>query len=389
MSRLQRQRRRARGRGGAHRILFLGLGVLVTGVAIGAIALVAWIVSVATSGPSLDARTPINLGATSRVYAADGQRLGFIQANELRLPIATKDIPQNIKDATVAVEDRRFYQHEGVDLEGVVRAAIKNLESGDEVQGGSTLTMQLVRNLYTGERDRTFKRKIREAKLAEDLENRHPGRRGKQWILNKYLNSVPYGTVGGQTALGIQAAARIFFDKSAADLRVHEAALLAGLPAGALPVQPVPGRREGPRPAQRRPPAHGRPGLHQAGDGRPHEGDGPRREVQPLLHRPPRGVLLRLRQAAAHRRPGHRPGRRAAWRTAHRHDDRPAHAEGGAQGDGRPARRSQPLGGGRHDRPAHRLHQGDGVVVALRRLEVQPRRPGPPTAGLDRSRRWC
>ena len=117
MSRLQRQRRRARGRGGAHRILFLGLGVLVTGVAIGAIALVAWIVSVATSGPSLDARTPINLGATSRVYAADGQRLGFIQANELRLPIATKDIPQNIKDATVAVEDRRFYQHEGVDLE--------------------------------------------------------------------------------------------------------------------------------------------------------------------------------------------------------------------------------------------------------------------------------
>jgi penicillin-binding protein 1A len=230
MSRLQRQRRRARGRGGAHRILFLGLGVLVTGVAIGAIALVAWIVSVATSGPSLDARTPINLGATSRVYAADGQRLGFIQANELRLPIPTKDIPQNIKDATVAVEDRRFYQHEGVDLEGVVRAAIKNLESGDEVQGGSTLTMQLVRNLYTGERDRTFKRKIREAKLAEDLENRHPGRLGKQWILNKYLNSVPYGTVGGQTALGIQAAARIFFDKSASDLKVHEAALLAGLP---------------------------------------------------------------------------------------------------------------------------------------------------------------
>jgi penicillin-binding protein 1A len=230
MSRRERQRRRARGRGGAHRILFLGLGVLVTGLAIAAIAVVGWIVSVATSGPSLDTRKPINLGATSRVYAADGQRLGFIQADVLRLPIPSTQIPENIKNATVAVEDRRFYHHRGVDFEGVVRAAIKNLESGDEVQGGSTLTMQLVRNLYTGERSRTFKRKIREAKLAEDLENRHPGRAGKQWILNKYLNSVPYGTVGGQTAVGIQAAARTFFDKPASELKVQEAALLAGLP---------------------------------------------------------------------------------------------------------------------------------------------------------------
>ena len=90
--------------------------------------------------------------------------------------------------------------------------------------------MQLVRNLYTGERERTLKRKIREAKLAEDLENRHPGREGKLWILTKYLNSVPYGTVGGQTGVGIQAAARIFFDKPAAELKLREAALLAGLP---------------------------------------------------------------------------------------------------------------------------------------------------------------
>src|SRR5262249_37881525 len=100
--------------------------------------------------------------------------------------------------------------------------------------GGSTLTMQLVRNLYTGERVRTglagYKRKTREAKLAQELEERHPGRRGKQWIVNKYVNSVPYGTVGGQTAVGIQAAARVFFDKPAARLTLREAALLAGLP---------------------------------------------------------------------------------------------------------------------------------------------------------------
>ena len=94
--------------------------------------------------------------------------------------------------------------------------------------------MQLVRNLYTGERARSgvagYKRKIREAKLAQELEDRHPGRPGKLWIVNKYVNSVPYGTVGGQTAVGIQAAARVFFDKPASRLTLREAALLAGLP---------------------------------------------------------------------------------------------------------------------------------------------------------------
>jgi membrane carboxypeptidase/penicillin-binding protein len=111
-----------------------------------------------------------------------------------------------------------------------VRAGVKNLENRHEIQGGSTLTMQLVRNLYTGEKQRTLKRKIREAKLAEDLENLHPGREGKLWILTKYLNSVPFGTVGGQTAVGIQAGARLFFDKPASELKLREAALLAGLP---------------------------------------------------------------------------------------------------------------------------------------------------------------
>jgi penicillin-binding protein 1A len=234
MSRRERQRRRRRNQAGPHRIVFLGLGLLgaVAAVAIGAA--VAWVISVANSAPSLDTRKPIQLGASSRVYAADGTRLGFITGDIVRLPIPTSEIPQVVRDATVAIEDRRFYDHKGVDFEGVVRAAVKNLESKDEIQGGSTLTMQLVRNLYTGEKVRTgvegYKRKIREAKLAQELEDRHPGRLGKLWILNKYVNSVPYGTVGGQTALGIQAAARVFFDKPAAALTLREAALLAGLP---------------------------------------------------------------------------------------------------------------------------------------------------------------
>ncbi|HEX7299407.1 MAG TPA: transglycosylase domain-containing protein [Solirubrobacteraceae bacterium] len=235
MSRRERQRRRQRSRGGPHRIIFLTLGLLAACAAMAGIAAVGWVINVANSAPSLDTRKPIELGATSRVYASDGKtRLGFINANILRTPVTSAEIPDVVRQATVAVEDRRFYEHKGVDFEGIVRAGVKNLESKKDIQGGSTLTMQLVRNLYTGERARTgiagYKRKIREAKLAQELEDRHPGRPGKLWIVNKYVNSVPYGTVGGQTAVGIQAAARVFFDKPAARLTLPEAALLAGLP---------------------------------------------------------------------------------------------------------------------------------------------------------------
>jgi len=209
------------------------LGLVAAAVALGAIAAVGWVVHVATTGPDLDKRKPINLGATSAVFAADGTRLGFIQSTVLRVPVKARKIPQMMRDATVAVEDRRFFRHRGVDFEGIVRAAVKNVEGGD-IQGGSTLTMQLVRNLYTGERARAglagYKRKIREAKLAEELENRHPGHAGKEWILTKYLNSIPYGTVGGQTAIGVAAAARTFFDKPPNKLTLRQAALLAGLP---------------------------------------------------------------------------------------------------------------------------------------------------------------
>src|SRR3954454_12351882 len=230
MSRRERQRRKRRNEGGPHRVIFIIVGLLATAVGIAIAGIVGWVISVANTAPPQNTAKPLKLGATSPVFAADGTRLGFIQANELRTPVPATQVPQNVKDAVVAVEDRRFFEHKGVDFEGIVRAGVKNLENRHEIQGGSTLTMQLVRNLYTGEKERTLKRKIREAKLAEDLENLHPGRAGKLWILTKYLNSVPFGTVGGQTAVGIQAGARIFFDKPAADLKLREAALLAGLP---------------------------------------------------------------------------------------------------------------------------------------------------------------
>ncbi len=227
MSRQARTRRRRRNASTGP--VFLILGVTAALIGIGLTSVVGYVVSIASSAPPLSRLKAVDPGETSVVYASDGSKLGYISADTIRTPIPGYTIPRVVKDATVAIEDERFYKHQGVDAEGVVRAAIKNLESGKTVEGGSTLTMQLVRTLYITN-ERTFKRKVHEAKLAEELENEHPGREGKEWILNKYINSVPYGTQGGQTAVGIQAAARTFFDKPATELKLHEAALLAGLP---------------------------------------------------------------------------------------------------------------------------------------------------------------
>jgi len=227
--RLERQRRLRR-RAGASRAILLTILVLVAGAVIAVLSAVGYVVGIANSAPEINSLKAQDPGRNSTVYAADGQKLGIIQNDILRFPIPSSKIPQNVRDATVAIEDERFYSHRGVDLEGIVRAAFKNASSGKALQGGSTLTMQLIRVLYTGNREKTFKRKIREAKLAEELENLHPGRKGKEWILTKYLDAVPYGTNGGQTAVGIQAASRTFFDKPASQLTLSQSALLAGLP---------------------------------------------------------------------------------------------------------------------------------------------------------------
>jgi penicillin-binding protein 1A len=227
MSRRQRHKRRLRhNSGGASRVLLLLLGITGATLAIGVIAAIGYVLSIANSAPNIDSLKPVDKGAVSSVYAANGERLGFIESDELRTPIEGAQIPKVIKQATVAIEDKRFYKHGGVDYPGILRAAFDNLKSGKTVQGGSTITMQLVRNLAYVSTERTYQRKIKEAKLADELEKE----RSKDWILDTYLNSVPYGTVGGRSAIGIEAASRLFFDKPARRLRLKEAALLAGLP---------------------------------------------------------------------------------------------------------------------------------------------------------------
>ncbi len=227
MSRHARQRRRRRSRGGPSRILLTGLAVL-AGVLLprgrGRRRLRALC---GQSTPGLASRHPVIDGASSQVFAADGTRLGFIQSDELRSPIPWSQIPANLANATVAIEDQRFYKDDGVDLTGIFRAAVKDIScTAKRVQGGSTITMQLMRNLYLGGDEHTLEQKIVEAKLALEYKEHH----SKRSILTSYLNSVPYGTVGGQTAIGVQAASRIFFDRPASQLDLEQAALLAGLP---------------------------------------------------------------------------------------------------------------------------------------------------------------
>ena len=228
------RRRRYASRSKPRSKMLLGLGVLLALAGIGGLSAVGYVVSVAASAPPLTELKPRDPGGFSLVLDKNGRKLGVIQARDLRKEIPSEQIPQNLKDATIAIEDSRFYKHKGVDYVGVVRAAVKNLESGKQVQGGSTLTMQLVRALY-GSREKSYKRKIREAKLAEELEDEHD----KNWILTKYLNTVPYGTYGGQTALGVWAASKTYFNKPPRDLSLGQAALLAGLPQAPTLYSPV------------------------------------------------------------------------------------------------------------------------------------------------------
>src|SRR3954453_10979694 len=226
MTHRQRQLRKRRGRGSVGRRALLAFGLVVAVALLAALSVVGWIISVAATAPNIDQLKPIDKGASSIIYAADGSRLGYVQAAQVRTPVRWAQMPPTIRQATVAIEDKRFYEHGGVDPEGIFRSAVKNITAGKTVQGGSTITQQLVRALYIRDPKRDLKRKIREAKMAEELEKQH----SKRWILHEYMNDVPYGTVGGRTAIGVEAAAETYFGKHAQDLHLAESALLAGLP---------------------------------------------------------------------------------------------------------------------------------------------------------------
>ncbi|MGN6258559.1 MAG: transglycosylase domain-containing protein [Solirubrobacterales bacterium] len=222
----QRMRRRQRRHGGIGTKLLLVFGAVFALLAVAAIAITSWVLNVAAEAPSLATCKRVDKGGNTVLYAADGSKLGIVPSPEARLPVSIKRIPRKLQLATVAIEDQRFFQHGGIDEEGIVRAALKDLEAGEPVEGGSTITQQLVRNLCIRNPKRNLERKIVEAKLAEEYFQRHSRRE----ILDSYLNIASYGTVEGSTAIGVGAAAQIFFSKPVWKLGLPEAALLAGLP---------------------------------------------------------------------------------------------------------------------------------------------------------------
>lgn len=198
---------------------------LIAVISIAALGLVAGIGGTAAvfaygSSCDLDSLRELKIGQNTFVYAADGTLLGSIPAERNRQPVTAAGMSLWIRKATIAIEDRRFFEHGGVDVEGIARAAVADIRAGRVVEGGSTITQQLVRNLYIS-RERTVQRKLKEACLAAKLD----GAWTKHRILTTYLNQVFFGN----QAYGIEAAAQTYFSKPARELTLAESALLAGL----------------------------------------------------------------------------------------------------------------------------------------------------------------
>jgi penicillin-binding protein 1A len=214
----RRQRRRTRARR-RRRIAIVASFLLVVVGALGAVGFTG--AASIRKGCDLSRLKPARIGANSFVYAADSSLLGSIPAERNREPVTLQQISPWMRRSTIAIEDRRFYQHGGIDIEGIGRAFWRDVRAGRVVEGGSTITQQLVRNLYIRKNERTLQRKLTEACLAIKL-NRN---RSKDWILAEYLNTVYYGN----HAYGVEAAAQTYFSRSARKLTLMQAALLAGL----------------------------------------------------------------------------------------------------------------------------------------------------------------
>jgi penicillin-binding protein 1A len=230
-ARLRRHRKR--------RPILLVLGLLLASI----VALV--LAAVAFTGPqmlqsfcSLSDLRPLSLGENSFLYTDNMRLLGVVPSATNRQPLPLSKISPWLPEATVAIEDARFWQHGALDYQGIARALYQDISQGHVVQGGSTITQELVRNLYIGNPQRTLSRKLKEACLADKLFQRMQGRYRKSarsHILAAYLNEVFYG----RHAYGAQAAAQTYFSRSASQLTLVQAALLAGLPQAPTTYDPL------------------------------------------------------------------------------------------------------------------------------------------------------
>src|SRR6266540_4737074 len=180
--------------------------------------------------PSLERMRPLDQPERTQVYDKNGHLIEVLHDEQDRIVVPLSAVPGVLRQAVLAAEDERFYSHRGIDDRGIVRALVANLISHEPVQGGSTITQQLVRNAYPDLRDRSLVRKVKEASLAAQLEERMT----KDQILEAYLNRVYFGA----GYYGVEAASRGYFGRHVADLSLAQAATLAGLirePEGANP----------------------------------------------------------------------------------------------------------------------------------------------------------
>ena len=159
--------------------------------------------------------------ASSQIYDINGNEIANIHATENRMPVKISQIPKDLQNAFIAVEDARFYEHSGIDPRGILRALWANISGGGVSEGGSTITQQLAKNAYLTP-ERTMKRKIQEMFLALQLEREYT----KQEILEFYLNQIYFG----QGAYGVEAASKTYFGKDVSALTLNECAMLAGIP---------------------------------------------------------------------------------------------------------------------------------------------------------------
>ncbi len=224
-TRIRRRRRQSRGR--LWPKIAIPVAVIAALMVVAGIVGGAWALNIYNSAPPLSSLKPVQKGRSSAIYAADGTLIGYIRSNNIRQPVPGRLLPETLKQATVAIEDKNFYSHGALDPAGIARAFWADVKAGGKpVQGASTITQQLVRNLYIQNPEETLERKIKEAHLAEELFDEHT----REWILTTYLNTAPYGTVEGQTAVGAEAASQTYFGKPVKELDLTEAALIAGLP---------------------------------------------------------------------------------------------------------------------------------------------------------------
>ena len=220
--------RAAKNRPGSRKSKALGfvvsaVSLLCAGLIVAVVAGIATLGSWLDDLPDYESADAFNASAPTYVYASDRKTvLGRFQM-EYREPVELSQISPLLVNAVVSTEDARFYEHDGVDYYGVMRALVNNL-TGGKLEGASTITQQFVRNTILAEEmdDITMKRKVREAYLAMKMEERFH----KDEILRMYLNTINFGA----GAYGAEAAARRYFSKSAMDLTLPEAALLAGIP---------------------------------------------------------------------------------------------------------------------------------------------------------------